>query len=396
MKTKVKRFSVRNAGVLDEASIELGDITLIFGRNNTGKTALVNNLRRAFDVALLPMPPELMKAMEAIQRLGIFGEIGRYIDPSGGEFGLQSDVQEVQFDESELQGFRKLVDDLESGLKCATPRVIDAEKILSDIRRCRDGLSAEEIKHNLIERVSGRLKHKSFAYWNMMRDTSCCEECELELDFCLDDISEPHSTDKLKTFLDAVSNANSHVGVDLRSYMDSLDYMLFVLMPSVRKFDDSRGASINDSFRRASEFLGRVKSFVSQVNGGVDDECVIPHDETTTTGGATSDTPSFPSYDSNKKSIFTEEGSTNGHVFDLLLKITGGDYIVRGENCFFRPLDFDDARLPHGIEMRSSSGSARAMFAIYEYPQLWLIDYYEIPIAGLAFDVFVDRKHSSG
>lgn len=38
------RFDIENMGVLTKASIELGDLTIVCGRNNTGKTYITNSI----------------------------------------------------------------------------------------------------------------------------------------------------------------------------------------------------------------------------------------------------------------------------------------------------------------------------------------------------------------
>ena len=68
------KFIFKNLGPINEAELELGDLTIIAGRNNTGKTYVAYALYgflKMWETILLPPPPEVKKIMEKLDEKAV-------------------------------------------------------------------------------------------------------------------------------------------------------------------------------------------------------------------------------------------------------------------------------------------------------------------------------------
>ena len=231
MKAKIKSFKVKNAGVLDEANIELGDITLIFGRNNTGKTALVYNLYLAFIRVWFPLAPEMEGLLESLNRMGLADIMS-----------LPDDRQQVAFDElfdRTDTPVAEIIKSMSHIMQKPNQSKLDeeAEHAKEYLRK----LKPEEITSELTNRV----KYKSGlclteSLFGREVHQSIGEEHEITFDLSSDEIEEFLSGDRV----DEIINISTTTLMDsaLSYSVHPLDYLLFALMTSVRLFSNNRSA----------------------------------------------------------------------------------------------------------------------------------------------------------
>ena len=378
MKTKVKRFSVKNAGVLDEANIELGDITLIFGRNNTGKTALANNLRLAIAHVFLPLAPEMEKLIESLSRTGLADIMSLPDDKQDMAFGELVD----RIDMSSLSSIAEMIKSMSAIMQKPDPSKLDeeVERVKEYFRR----LEPEEIASELQDRVKCKVGQSFGLPLDLKSHQRIGKDHEITLDFTPDGIDNFLNSGEIDEVIKISVRSAMEEGLSYR--IPPIDYPLLMLFTGVHYLGDNRYArtmfrkqldipyqleksigvlkkcvnvlKANDQNKASSENLKSLEDAISSMDVHLDSGMDL-------VGEIEMATLPLAYGVSRRSTTALDNGAL---ILGLLERIVPGGYEMDGEQIVFVPSDLDKNQGEDTkINMWSASSSVRSLFEIYDY-----------------------------
>ena len=324
MRSKVKNFKVKNTGVLDEANIELGDITLIFGRNNTGKTALAY----------------------------------RFLD------GIR-----------DIRSYRPV------------KKNIDSKEHLGKLKAYLQNEDHKQIKLLLEERIKEKLNTKPHRESKTSDHNYGVRlgSLEINLDLSLDTTKELLLLYKNKKFMQALQSSVSLL-LEGKNDLDinPLDHLLYMLVERVFACTNERNALAG--WREELRLHNEINSLLSdrgdlirmlKENGLDEDKALSLLPKIRASLGLESKRldSDYESLILSRQHIFNLDFKTkstldkDGYALRLLAKITGApDYELDEGSLLFKPNDFKGEKSTDGkINIKSASGSTKS---------LMLLDYY--------------------